>query len=126
VTVYNQIPDDLEVYTDPIIRKVFRTLMENAIRHGEKVTVIQFSCAESEGTQIITCEDDGVGVPSGEKEYIFDNGYGKHTGIGLFLSREILSITGITIVETGEHGKGARFEITIPAGKFRYTHSGVE
>jgi signal transduction histidine kinase len=37
------------------------------------------------------------------------NGFGRHTGLGLFLSREILSITGITITETGEPGKGAVF-----------------
>ncbi|MFA4877789.1 MAG: hypothetical protein WC586_10270 [Methanoregula sp.] len=35
------------------------------------------------------------------------------------LSREILSITGITIHETGEPGKGARFEITVPPGGYR-------
>jgi len=39
----------------------------------------------------------------------------------LFLSQEILSITGITITETGEPGKGARFEITVPKGAYRFT-----
>jgi len=34
-------------------------------------------------------------------------------GLGLFLSREILAITGITITETGEPGNGARFEIAV-------------
>ena len=65
------------------------------------------------------CEDDGIGIPVAEKEYIFEHGFGKHTGIGLFLSREILSITGLSICECGEEGKGARFEITVPVGKFR-------
>ena len=37
----------------------------------------------------------------------------KNTGLGLFLAREILDITGITIRETGEPGKGARFEMTV-------------
>jgi len=45
---------------------------------------------------------------------IFDKGFGKNTGLGLFPAREILSITGITIRETGEPGKGVRFEITAP------------
>ena len=35
VMVENDIPQFLEVYADPIIRKVFTTLLENAIRHGE-------------------------------------------------------------------------------------------
>ncbi|PKL57911.1 MAG: sensor histidine kinase, partial [Methanomicrobiales archaeon HGW-Methanomicrobiales-5] len=41
-------------------------------------------------------------------------GFGKHTGLGLFLSREILSITGISITETGTPDKGVRFEIHVP------------
>jgi signal transduction histidine kinase len=40
---------------------------------------------------------------------------------GLFLAREISDITGITIKETGEPGKGARFEITVPKGAWNIT-----
>lgn len=119
VTVDNLIPGDLEIYVDPIIQKVFTTLMENAIRHGGSLTTIRLSSTHREGSLVILVEDDGVGIPGSEKERIFDHGHGKHTGIGLFLSREILSITGLSIRETGEEGTGARFEITIPAGKFR-------
>ncbi|MGA7628822.1 PAS domain-containing protein [Methanoregula sp.] len=35
------------------------------------------------------------------------------------LAREILSITGITIHETGMAGKGARFEMFVPKGSYR-------
>jgi PAS domain S-box-containing protein len=120
VTVENQIPHNLEIYADPIIRKVFTTLMENSVRHGEGITHIRFSCFVLGNLLSIICEDDGVGVPSSEKEYIFNHGYGKHTGIGLFLTREILSITGLSIRECGEPGEGARFEITVPEGGFRW------
>ena len=54
------------------------------------------------------------------KKHLFKRGYGKNTGFGLFLIREILSITGITIDENGEPGKGARFEITVPNGTYRF------
>jgi len=64
-------------------------------------------------------EDDVDDVPAGEKERLFTRGFGKNTGLGLFLSREILAITGITITETGVPGKGARFEIHVPAGMWR-------
>ena len=119
--VENEIPPGLEVYADPIIRKVFTSLMENAIRHGGGVKKIRFSHALQDDFRIIIVEDDGVGVPAEEKECIFDHGYGKHTGIGLFLSKEILSITGLSIRENGVEGKGARFEIMVPAGKHRET-----
>ena len=117
--VENLIPQNLEIYADPIIRKVFSTLIENAIRHGGEITHIRLSSHMGENTQIITCDDDGLGVPSGEKGSIFDHGFGKNTGIGLFLAREILSITGLSIREVGIPGEGARFEILVPSGKFR-------
>ena len=49
----------------------------------------------------------------------FEKGFGKNTGLGLFLIREILSITGISIIENGEPGIGVRFEIGVPPGKWR-------
>jgi PAS domain S-box-containing protein len=111
----------LEVYADPLLEKIFYNLMENALKHGGGITKIRFSCRKTGEGLAIICEDDGVGVPAEEKKLIFTHGYGKHTGLGLFLSREILSITGITIAETGQPGKGARFEITVPAGTYRFS-----
>jgi hypothetical protein len=60
-----------------------------------------------------------VGIPREKKEAIFRPGFGRHSGPGLFLVREILGITGMEIRETGEPGHGARFEIRIPSGGFR-------
>ena len=68
---------------------------------------------------VITWEDNGMGIAEDDKEKIFRRGYGKNTGMGLFLVREILSLTGISIRETGVAGSGARFEIVVPEGKYR-------
>jgi PAS domain S-box-containing protein len=111
--------DNISVFADPLIEKVFYNLMENSIRHGEHITTITVSARESFGGLDIIYEDDGVGIPSENKEKIFIRGFGKHTGLGLFLIREILSITGIIIAETGESGKGVRFEIHVPKDRFR-------
>jgi signal transduction histidine kinase len=83
------------------------------------VTRIAVSSTEEDGVLKIRWEDNGVGVPAGEKQKIFGQGYGRHTGLGLFLVREILSLTGMTIRENGEPGEGARFEIIIPQDRFR-------
>ena len=60
-----------------------------------------------------------LGLAAEENEKIFERGFGKNTGMGLFLAREILGITRITIRESGEPGKGARFEMTVPNGTWR-------
>ena len=119
IVISNYISPSLEVFVDPIIRKVFSTLLENAVRHGITITSIRFSAIEKDNDLVIVCEDDGVGIPVENKMQIFGMGYGNHTGIGLFLAREILSITGLSIKEVGEEGKGARFEILVPEGKWR-------
>ena len=110
----------LEIFADPLIVKVFFNLMENSQRHGEQVTVMNFSAKETNAGLVITYRDNGVGVSEADKKKLFQKGFGKHTGLGLFLSREILAITGITITENGEPGNGARFEITVPNGAWRH------
>jgi signal transduction histidine kinase len=111
----------VEIFADPLIVKVFFNLMENSLRHGERVTQMDFSCRETGAGLIIVYADNGVGISAEDKTLLFRKGFGKHSGLGLFLSREILAITGITIAENGEPGKGARFEITVPAGAFRFS-----
>jgi PAS domain S-box-containing protein len=119
ITVKNDIPASVEVFTDPLMVKVFFNLMDYALRYGGNITTIRFSIKESGKDQIIVCEDDGQGVPPNEKEWIFDRSFGKNTGVGLILAREILDIVGITIRETGESGKGARFVMEIPNAIYR-------
>ena len=114
--------DQFEIYADPLLEKVFYTLIENAIRHGKKVTEIVFSCREQENGLVVICEDNGEGIPIEHKKDIFNQKYFQHTGYGLYLTTTILKITGISISESGEPGKGARFEILVP--KEAYRHAG--
>jgi PAS domain S-box-containing protein len=109
-----------EIFADPMFEQVFFNLFDNAVRHGERMTEIIVRCEREPDGLLVIVEDNGIGIPLPEKEKIFLRGYGKHTGLGLFLAREILAITGITIKETGKEGKGARFEIFIPKGAYRF------
>ncbi|PWR75928.1 ATP-binding protein [Methanospirillum stamsii] len=111
---------DVEIYADPLSIKVIYNLLENAIRHATGLTWIRVhSAEENDGTYMVSIEDNGPGISQKEKEKIFDQGYGKNTGFGLTLSRDILAVTGISIIENGEEGKGARFEVTIPSESWR-------
>jgi len=83
------------------------------------VTEIRVSSRNEGDDLIVVWEDNGIGIAADEKERIFERGFGKNTGLGMFLVREILSLTGITIKETGEPGTGARFEIIVPKGAYR-------
>ena len=112
-----------EIYADLLIEKVFFNLVDNALRHGENVTKVRFTCTIDDRGLVIVCEDDGVGILIDDKERIFDRAFGRNSGYGLFLVREILGITGLSILETGEAGAGARFEILIPSGLYRVAHA---
>lgn len=109
----------LELFADPMLEKIFNNLIDNAIRHGKSVSEIQVSFQEQNSRGAIVVEDNGVGVSAEEKDLIFDRKFGKNTGYGLFLTREVLGITGMTIRETGLEGKGAKFEIEIPKEYYR-------
>lgn len=111
----------LEVFADPLLERAFYNFIENSLQHGGNVSVIRITAAESPyGDVIISIEDNGTGIPPFDKDNIFSKGFGRNTGLGLFLVQEILSITGITIRETGEYHKGARFELKVPHGAYRY------
>jgi len=109
----------LEVYADPLLARIFLYLTENVARHGVHATGIEISVHPNHNSMAIIFEDNGIGIPGGMKEAIFTRKEGDRKGMGLFLVREILAITGITITENGEPGRGARFEIVVPAGSFR-------
>lgn len=111
--------EGIEIYADKMLVKVIYNLVENSVRHGKKITTISLSSHEESGNLVIWYEDDGGGISPEEKEKSFDKGFGKNTGLGLFLIREILSITGISIIENGIFGVGVRFEIVVPAGTWR-------
>ena len=107
--------ESIDIYADPLTEKVIYNLLENALRHGGKLTQIRiYSQERPDGERAVIFEDNGVGLPNEEKELIFKHGYGKNTGLGLTLCREILAVTGIRIIETGEPGRGARFETADP------------
>jgi len=110
----------VEIFADPMIGQAFYNLIDNSLRHGEHVSEIRLSVGKKDPDLLLIYQDNGTGVPPEEKEKIFIKGFGKHTGLGMFLISEILSITNLTIRETGVYLQGARFEIHVPPGKFRF------
>ena len=116
----------IQIFADPLFEKVMYNLTDNTIRHGKTATEVYVSVTTDQDDIRIIWDDNGVGVPIDQKEMIFNRGFGKNTGLGLFLIREVLTITGMTIQETGEPGRGARFEITVPDGMWRYGSESID
>jgi PAS domain S-box-containing protein len=108
---------DVLVLADPLLEKVVYNLIDNALRHsGAKCLTVT---VEEEGVMKLIFEDDGEGISDDDRPHLFERGYGKNTGLGLFMSREILALTKMTIRETSVEDAGARFEILVPSGNHR-------
>jgi PAS domain S-box-containing protein len=108
-----------EVLVDPMFPKVIRNLVDNTVRHGEGAEMIRIFCQETPDGLRLVYEDDGAGIASEAKVKIFDKGFGTNSGFCLYLIRELLRISDARLREVGEHGKGVRFEIDFPEGRYR-------
>jgi len=112
--------DNLEIYADSLLERVFFTLADNVLQHATTAVQVTIGYQREDASLLIFMEDNGNGIPQALKEKIFERGYGTQKGMELFLVREILSITGITIRETGIPEKGSRFEIRVPKEAYRF------
>ena len=104
----------LTVHADSMLRQLLYNMMDNTLKYSEKTSKIRVYYKEEKNQLKLIYEDDGVGIPDEEKSKLFREGYGKGTGFGLYLIKRICEGYGWKIQETGEHGKGAQFTMTIP------------
>ncbi len=116
----------LEIFADSLLERVFFTLADNVLRHAPVANRVTIGYTLDGGNLVLFFADNGKGIPDHLKDKIFERGFGSQKGMELFLVREILGITGITIRETGEYGSGARFEMVIPKGGYRFPSGNEE
>lgn len=114
------VKDNISIISTPAIQIVISSMVNNTAMHGgQNVSEVKIDWQKVPGGIVLVYEDNGVGIPDEQKSDIFKKGFGKHTGMGLFLAKEILKITGLEITEKGTYGKGARFEIFVPEGAYK-------
>lgn len=106
-----------------LMEQVLVNLLDNAAKYSEPGTQIAVRAYRAGGSVAVEVADEGVGVPPGELEHIFDTFYrvqrqdhqGAGTGLGLSICRGFVEAHGGQIVaRPGPAGRGTVFVITLP------------
>lgn len=113
---------DLRVFADRIqLKRVIKNLVQNAISHSETSENIDIKMEEIPHFVTITITDYGKGISPDDIKKIFNKYYSTAkkfrkigTGLGLYLSQQIMNSHGGEIVVHSEHNKCTEFCIKLP------------
>jgi signal transduction histidine kinase len=111
---------EIEIYADVQLDHVFHRLFDGAVQICETITTFRIHVSSDSPELHLTIECDGCSIPADQRKQLFDQHGDSPALRGLFIAREILSLTGIRLAESGETDRGLRFELEIPASYFRY------
>ena len=93
---------------DSLLRQVLYNLMDNTLKYGSKTKRIKLRYKEEGNQLLLIYEDDGVGISEEMKEHLFEKGFGKDSGFGLFMIKRIMEAYHWTIEENGKPGEGVK------------------
>ena len=85
---------------------------------------IKIYSVRAEKNVILTIEDNGVGIPTEDVRRVFDKGftgengrkYGKSTGMGLYICKNLADKLGFGLELSSELGVGTKVNIIFPIG----------
>ena len=117
-------PEELFLYGNrQELVQAFRQLVANACRFSPQGGQIRLSAKADGETATLSVADQGIGIPAGERERIFepfhrldigDRRRSRGVGLGLTLAREIVLLHGGTIRAEEASGGGNLFVVTLP------------
>ena len=105
-------------------RQVLGNLLENAVKYSPKGGSVDVRLRGGpDDTIVLEVEDEGIGIPASEQERIFEKfhrldpgqtaGIGG-TGLGLYITRELVTRMGGRILVTSRTGAGSTFSVVLP------------
>jgi PAS domain S-box-containing protein len=131
-----RVPAELELKLDPgddstvaladedKLRQVLVNLLDNAVKYSPDGGEVTVELGSAPGLVTLTVRDDGLGIPSGEQDRIFEKFYRLDpsltrgvggSGLGLYISRELVSRMGGRMSVRSRPGQGAAFTVELPA-----------
>jgi signal transduction histidine kinase len=120
--------DDVEILCDEDrLRQVLVNLVDNAIKYSPDGGGVEIRFEAHNGECLIEVVDEGLGIPSTERERIFDKFYRLDpeqrrgvggSGLGLYICRELVERMNGRIEVESEPGKGSRFTVALPTGGY--------
>ena len=108
---------------ESLLRQVLVNLVENALKYSVDGGGIDVRLHDESSRVLIEVEDQGLGVPPVEQERIFEKFYRLDaamsrgvggSGLGLFISREIVTQMGGSLSVRSVEGVGSTFTVTLP------------
>jgi len=112
-----------QAFGDPVLfTGVVANLLSNAARHA--VSRVRVRLEEAEGSVVLTVDDDGAGIPSADRERVFDR-FARldearardagGAGLGLAIVQKVVQAAGGTVTVGDSDLGGARFTVTLPS-----------
>ncbi len=108
------------------LKEILMNLLGNAVNYNKSGGWVRLEAEEQSGKLMIKVKDNGIGVAPQEMEHLFKEFYRiktaetkniEGTGLGLFITKELLKRLGEEIKVESEKGKGSTFSFSIPFSK---------
>jgi len=105
------------------IAQAIRNVIDNAIRYSLSKGMVSVSLSVADGNIVISVKDSGIGIAKEDQKFIFARFYRAKnaqthrtsgSGLGLYLSKNIIERQGGSIAFSSKEGEGTEFYIYLP------------
>ncbi|QIO54892.1 sensor histidine kinase (plasmid) [Rhizobium leguminosarum bv. trifolii] len=103
-----------------MLREMLVNLIDNALRYTRPNGRVTVAVEQADGNAVVTVEDNGPGIPSGEREQVFERFYrvmgteGEGSGLGLAIVREVVEGAGGSVSLDDAEGGGLIVTVRLP------------